>query len=180
MPLWSWFNCGTNHFHQADFCLGEMKKPTVLSNKSSNAWSCAENQIFVVFLRIRSSEQDFKYLYWTISKYFNEINLPGREYAWLIGSGRPPPHNQIYSRNWWYAFSMLKLTNFPPPYGGGPHVLLHKPWHEQVHFARSSCTAPERVRKRSEFGWKYNRIRFADNLRWKFHLFQRPVRKCYR
>jgi len=30
----------------------------------------------------------------------------------------PPPHNQIYSRNW-YAFSMLKLTKFPPQYGGG-------------------------------------------------------------
>ena len=37
---------------------------------------------------------------------------------------------------------------------GGSHVLLHKPWHEQVHSARSSCTVPEQVRKRSEFGWK--------------------------
>jgi len=45
-----------------------MKKPTMLSNKSSSAWSCAENQIFVGFLRIKSSEQDFKYLYWRISK----------------------------------------------------------------------------------------------------------------
>jgi len=51
---------------------------------------------------------------------------------------------------------------------GGSHVLLHKPWHEQFHSARSSCTAPERVRKRSKFGSKYNRILFADNLRWKF------------
>jgi len=35
---------------------------------------------------------------------------------------------------------------------GGSQVLLHRPWHEQVHSARSSCTAPERVRKRSELG----------------------------
>ena len=68
MPLPCWYNCGTNHLHQADFCLAEMKKPTMLSNKSSTAWSCAENQIFVGFLRIQSSEQDFKYLYWRISK----------------------------------------------------------------------------------------------------------------
>ena len=37
MPLRSWYNCGTNHFHQADFCLAEMKKPTMLSNKRSTA-----------------------------------------------------------------------------------------------------------------------------------------------
>ena len=30
---------------------------------------------------------------------------------------------------------------------GGFHVLLHKPRHGQVPSARSSCTAPERVRK---------------------------------
>ena len=29
--------CGTNRFHQADFCLMEMKKPTMLSNKRSTA-----------------------------------------------------------------------------------------------------------------------------------------------
>jgi len=44
-----------------------MKKLTMLSNKSSTAWSCAENRIFVGFLRTKSSEQDFKYLYWRIS-----------------------------------------------------------------------------------------------------------------
>jgi len=68
MPLRCGYNCGTNHFHQVDFCLAEMKKPTRLSNKSSTAWSWAENQIFVGFLRIKSWEQDFKYLYWRISK----------------------------------------------------------------------------------------------------------------
>ena len=68
MPLRCWYNCGTKNFHQADFCLAEMKKPTMLRNKSSTAWSCAENQIFVGFLRIKSSEQDFKYLCWWISK----------------------------------------------------------------------------------------------------------------
>jgi len=54
----------------------------------------------------------------------------------------PPPHNQIYSRNW-YAFSMLELTKFPPQYGGGftfyytkyflnrfiPHVYRARPTH---------------------------------------------------
>jgi hypothetical protein len=33
IPLQSWYNCGTNYFHQADFCLAEMKKPPVLSDK---------------------------------------------------------------------------------------------------------------------------------------------------
>ena len=63
MPLRCWYNCDTNHFDQADFCLAEMNKPTMSSNKSSTACSCAENQIFVGFLRIKSSEQDFKNLY---------------------------------------------------------------------------------------------------------------------
>ena len=54
----------------------------------------------------------------------------------------PPPHNQIYSRNW-HAFSMLQITKFPPPYGGGltfyytkqflnrfnPHVHPARPTH---------------------------------------------------
>jgi len=39
MPLRSWYNCGTNNFQQEDFCLIEMKKPTVLSNKCSKALS---------------------------------------------------------------------------------------------------------------------------------------------
>jgi len=39
---------------------------------------------------------------------------------------------------------MLKLTKFPPPYGGGFHVLLHKNFHEQVHSVRSSYTADAR------------------------------------
>jgi len=47
---------------------------------------------------------------------------------------------------------MLQLTKFPPPYEGGFHILLHKPCHEEVHSARASCTAPERVRKLFEFG----------------------------
>jgi len=50
------------YFHQADFCLAEMKKPTVLRNKCSTAGSCAEDQIFVGFSRNKSSEQDFEYL----------------------------------------------------------------------------------------------------------------------
>jgi len=45
-----------------------MMNPTKMSHNSSTAWSCAEHQIFVGFRRIKSSEQDFKYLCWTISK----------------------------------------------------------------------------------------------------------------
>ena len=41
--------------------------------------------------------------------------MPMLTFEWNI---LPPPHNQIYSRNY-YAFSMLKLTKFPPQYGGG-------------------------------------------------------------
>ena len=70
MPLRRWYNCGTSHFHQADFYLAEMNMPTMLSNQRSTAWSCAENRVFVGFSRIQSSEQDLKYLYWTISKIF--------------------------------------------------------------------------------------------------------------
>ena len=40
---------------RADFCLEEMKKPTMLSNKSSKAWSCAENQILEIQKRILNS-----------------------------------------------------------------------------------------------------------------------------
>jgi len=64
------------------------------------------------------------------------------------------------------------VTKFPPPYGGGL-MFYYTSHHEQVHSTRSSCTAPEQVRKRSEFGFKYLRIRFAGTLRWKFYLFLR-------
>jgi len=59
--------------------------------------------------------------------------------AFLYWLELPSPHNQIHSRSW-YVFSMLKLTKYPPPYGGGftfyytrhatkrffPHV--HRAW----------------------------------------------------
>jgi len=54
----------------------------------------------------------------------------------LTSQALPPPPNVIFSR-FWYAFCMLKLIKFPPPHGGGSHVLLHKPCHEQVHSAHS-------------------------------------------
>jgi len=74
------------------FLSGEMKKPTMLSNKTSTAWFLAEDQI----LEDKSPKQDFEYVYWTISKifkidfeylFFSEIYLPVREHKWLIGSG---------------------------------------------------------------------------------------------
>jgi len=62
----------------------EIKKPTRLSNKTSTAWSCAEDQILEnknlrkIILNICTER-------WL--KYFTEINLPVREHTWLIGSG---------------------------------------------------------------------------------------------
>jgi len=78
---------------------------------------------------------------------YSWVSTPAPHISWL-----PPPPNQIYSQNR-YAFSMLKLTKFPPPCVG-LRILPHKLCHEEVHSARSSCTTPERVRKRFEFGWK--------------------------
>jgi len=45
MPLGNWYPAGTYNFHPKDVCRAEMKKPTMLSNKNSTAWSCAEDQI---------------------------------------------------------------------------------------------------------------------------------------
>ena len=83
MPLRSWYNCGTNHFQQADFCLAEMKKPTMLSNKRSTAWSWRR----IRFLKIKSSEQDFKYLYGTISiiLLWNLITCKGTQMIDCVG-----------------------------------------------------------------------------------------------
>jgi len=63
----------------------ETKNPTVLSNKTSTAWSCAEdqileNKIFGTGLKYICNER--------LLKYFSEIYLPDRENTWLIGSGR--------------------------------------------------------------------------------------------
>jgi len=47
---------------------------------------------------------------------------------------------------------MLKLTNFPPPYGGGFTFHYTKKFLEQVHSARSSCTADARLLIHTVFG----------------------------
>jgi len=43
MPFRNWYTANTNHFHLTHSV--EIKNQTRLSNKSSNAWSCAEDQI---------------------------------------------------------------------------------------------------------------------------------------
>ena len=64
--------------------LVEMKIPTRLSNKTSNASSCAEDQILEnknlrnMILNICTGRE---------VKYFREIYSPVREHTWLIGSG---------------------------------------------------------------------------------------------
>jgi len=45
MPFRNWYTANTNHFRLTDFCQVEMKNPTRLSNKTSTAWSCVEDQI---------------------------------------------------------------------------------------------------------------------------------------
>jgi len=80
---------------------------------------------------------------------------------------RPHLHNQIYSRIS-YAISMLKLTKFPPPYGGGVHFLPHKTFLEQVHSARSSCTADAQPLNGFENGPNLanNRIDYVLLISW--------------
>ena len=70
MPLANWYPAGSNQFHQAIFCLAEMKKPTMLSSQLCWVFKTVPHDLVrrIRFLRIKSSEQDFKYLYWTISK----------------------------------------------------------------------------------------------------------------
>jgi len=61
-----------------------MKDPTRLSNKTSSAWSCAEDQILEnknlrnMILNICAGRE---------AKHFREIYLPVWEHIWLIGSG---------------------------------------------------------------------------------------------
>jgi len=63
--------------------LAEMKTPTRLSNKSSTAWSCAEDQILE---NKKSPEHGFKYLYWTISKmlFWNVFTCKARSYGVIL------------------------------------------------------------------------------------------------
>jgi len=51
------------------------------------------------FWRKQSPEQDFKYLYWTISKILSSNLTCVREHKWLIGSGgQPPRRGNLHTR----------------------------------------------------------------------------------
>jgi len=85
MPHWNSYNCGTKHFHLTSVISWKWKPlVTRLSNKTSTAWSCAEDQIPKnknlqnMILNFCTEQQ---------VKYFFEIYLPVREHTWLIGSG---------------------------------------------------------------------------------------------
>jgi len=63
---------------------------------------------------------------------------------------------------------MLKLKKFPPQYGGGFHILLHKTFLEQDHFARLSCTADTRPLNEFEKGPNLaeNRVEYVLLTTW--------------
>jgi len=78
---------------------------------------------------------------------FRKVSMEKWSRNWSCYRRKPPPPNLIYSR-FWYAFSMLRLPKFPPPYGGGltfyykrhdmnrfiPHVHRARPlnWFENI------------------------------------------------
>jgi len=81
VPLGCWYHSGTKHFH-----------PTILvgwKRKSQLRWVIKPVPHNIVqrirFWKIKSSEHDLKYLYWTFRKLFSEIYLPVSENKSLIG-----------------------------------------------------------------------------------------------
>jgi len=66
-----------------------MKQRTRFSNKNSLGLKTVPHDIVrrIIFWGIKSPEQDFQYLYSTISKKLSVIYLPVREYNSLVGSG---------------------------------------------------------------------------------------------
>jgi len=87
--------------------LVKMKNPTRLSNKTSTAWSCAEDQILEnenlrkMILNICTGR-------WV--KNFFEIYLPLTEHTWLIGSGGY--HIYIYICIYIYIYIYHSLNIF--------------------------------------------------------------------
>jgi len=135
--------------------------PRTKYKRSKNAFSVTSIALSLGYLAARLLEFALhslrKYLYLPSSGSFPSRNWKTRN--------SPPPH--IYSRNW-YAFSMLKLTKFPPQYGGGVHILLHKTFFEQVHSARLSCTADTRPMNEFEKGPNLaeNRVEYVLLTTW--------------
>jgi len=87
--------------------LVEMKNPTRLTNNTSNAWSCAQDQI-LENINLRNMILDIctgRYV-----KYFREMFLPVREHTWLIGSGG-------FSFDFNVAFLILRLLEGAEVYG---------------------------------------------------------------
>ena len=73
----------------------------------------------------------------------------------LNGSGlTPSTQSNLFPKLIHVCFFYVETHKVSTSIQGGFHVLLQFFFHEQVHSARSSCMAPERVRNRSEFGQK--------------------------
>jgi len=83
MPLRHWYNCGTKHFHQTSVVWWKWK--------TQLGWVIKPVPHDLVrrirFWRIKSPEQDFKYLYWTISQvlFWNISTCKGTYIYRLIG-----------------------------------------------------------------------------------------------
>ena len=106
--VWAWATSGPQPH---DTGLHAMLKPTpnVMNSPFYHKWSRHIGRSHAVL------QKDFLFI--------SNVGYPLRKdktFLWSScqNSYWPPPHNQIYSRNW-YAFSILKLTKFPPQYGGG-------------------------------------------------------------
>ena len=116
-------------------------------------WRCS----FVSELKPRSTSSAEKFfpdeITWITWKTKQNLEiwlfLNSRLEMWVWESGRkigpatgvtPPPPNVIYSR-FWYAFFMLKLAKYPPPYGGGLSFYFRS--HDMNRFARNGPNLAE-------------------------------------
>ena len=93
--LWELVPNSYQSFPPVHFGQAEMNESTMLSNKTSTAESCAEDQI-LEYLILRTS---FKYLYWTISKTIS-WNLAISKWSnhWVSGGSMGPRERVRKSR----------------------------------------------------------------------------------
>jgi len=139
MPFRNWYNCGTKHFHQTNVVWWKWR--------TQLAWEIKPVPHDLVrrigFWRIKSPEQDLKYLYWTIGKKLF-WNIPACKGTYMIDwVGRAYVYTCIYVCI--YIYTLLCLTWFihmyttlqntsthctTPPCNTLQHTLQHTPSQE--------------------------------------------------